>query len=201
MAHYPLDVYTLREIYHTWKGCAWIIEGDISDCFGSLSHDLLISVLSEKIHDGRFIRLIQHLLDAGYLEDWKFNRTLSGVPQGSVVSPILSNILLDKLDQYVETVLIPHYTRGEKRRENPGYKQRMHQAEYRFKRGLTKEGQHLRKAAQHLPSKDPQDPSYRRLHYCRYADDFALGFIVMYLLARLPGKPHRNRAQKIHNDS
>ena len=134
-------------------------------------------MLSEKIHDGRFIRLIQHLLDAGYLEDWKFNRTLSGVPQGSVVSPMLSNILLDKLDQYVETVLIPRYTRGEKRRENPVYKQRMHQAEYCFKRDLTKEGQHLRKAAQHLPSKDPQDPSYRRLHYCRYADDFALGFI------------------------
>src|SRR5438874_1145965 len=167
----------LRDIYHNWKGCAWIIEGDISDCFGSLSHDLLISMLSEKIHDGRFIRLIQHLLDAGYLEDWKFNRTLSGVPQGSVVSPMLSNILLDKLDQYVETVLIPRYTRGEKRRENPVYKQRMHQAEYCFKRGLTKEGQHLRKAAQHLPSKDSQDPSYRRLHYCRYADDFALGFI------------------------
>jgi group II intron reverse transcriptase/maturase len=167
----------LRDIYHNWKGCAWIIEGDISDCFGSLSHDLLISVLKEKIHDGRFIRLIKHLLDAGYLEDWKFHRTLSGVPQGSVVSPMLSNILLNKLDQYVETVLIPRYSRGERRRENPIYKHMMHQAEYRFKRGLTKEGQRLRKAAQHLPSKDPQDPSYRRLHYCRYADDFALGFI------------------------
>jgi len=74
----------LRDIYHNWKGCAWIIEGDISDCFGSLSHDLLISMLKEKIHDGRFIRLMKHLLDAGYLEDWKFNRTLSGVPQGGL---------------------------------------------------------------------------------------------------------------------
>src|SRR5947208_16311209 len=102
----------LQEIYDTWGGATWIREGDISDCFGSLNHDLLISILSEKIHDGRFMRLIQHLLDAGYLEDWKFTRTLSGVPQGSVVSPILSNILLDKLDQYVETVLIPQYTGG-----------------------------------------------------------------------------------------
>jgi len=74
----------LREIYHTWKGCAWIIEGDISDCFGTLSHDLLISLLSEKIHDGRFIRLMKQLLDAGYLEDWRFNQTLSGVPQGGL---------------------------------------------------------------------------------------------------------------------
>ena len=167
----------LREIYHTWKGCAWIIEGDISDCFGALSHDLLISVLSEKIHDGRFIRLVKQLLDAGYLEEWRFNQTLSGVPQGSVVSPILSNILLNKLDQYVETVLIPQYTRGEKKRENPSYKRLMHRAENRFKRGLTKQGQQLRKAAQQLPSKDPQDANYRRLRFCRYADDFAVGFI------------------------
>lgn len=167
----------LRDIYHTWKGCAWMIEGDISDCFGSLSHDLLISTLSEKIHDGRFMRLIKQLLDAGYLEDWQFNRTLSGVPQGSVLSPILSNILLNKLDHYVETVLIPRYTRGEKRRANPVYKRLMHQAEDRFKRGLTAQGQQLRKAAQHLPSKDPQDATFRRLRYCRYADDFALGFV------------------------
>jgi group II intron reverse transcriptase/maturase len=167
----------LREIYHTWKGCVWIIEGDISDCFGSLSHKLLISLLSEKIHDGRFIRLVKQLLDAGYLEDWRFNQTLSGVPQGSVVSPILSNILLNKLDHYVETVLIPPYTRGEKKRVNPIYKRLTSKAENRFKRGLTKQGQQFRKAAQQLPSKDPQDPNYRRLRFCRYADDFALGFI------------------------
>jgi group II intron reverse transcriptase/maturase len=167
----------LRDIYHTWKGCAWIIEGDISDCFGSLSHELLISLLSEKIHDGRFIRLVKQLLDAGYLEDWKFNQTLSGVPQGSIVSPILSNILLNRLDHFVETVLIPQHTRGEKRRKNLAYHRLMEQAENRFKRGLTKQGQQLRKAAQYLPSKDPQDPNYRRLRFCRYADDFALGFI------------------------
>jgi group II intron reverse transcriptase/maturase len=167
----------LRDIYHTWKGSAWIIEGDISDCFGSLSHDLLISLLSEKIHDGRFIRLIKHLLQAGYLEEWRFNQTLSGVPQGSILSPLLSNILLNKLDQYVETVLIPRYTRGgKKRRNNPEYKRFMYQAEKCFKRGDISQGRHFRKAAQHLPSYDPQDPTYRRLHYCRYADDFALGF-------------------------
>ena len=166
----------LRDIYHTWKGSAWIIEGDISDCFGSLSHDLLISVLSEKIHDGRFIRLVKHLLDAGYLEDWRFNQTLSGVPQGSIVSPILSNILLNKFDQYVETMLIPRYTRGKKRHNNPEYKRLMYQAEKCFKRGKTLQGQQFRKAAQQLPSYDTQDPTYRRLRYCRYADDFALGF-------------------------
>ena len=167
----------LRDIYHTWKGCCWIIEGDISDCFGSLSHELLLSLLNEKIHDGRFMRLIKQLLDAGYLEDWKLNQTFSGVPQGSVLSPLLSNILLNTFDQFVETVLIPRYTRGEKKRTNPAYKRLMQRSENRFKRGLSKEGQRFRQAAQQLPSKDPQDTTFRRLRFCRYADDFALGFI------------------------
>ena len=105
----------LREIYHTWKGMVWIIEGDIADCFGSLDHNLIISALAEHIQDGRFLNLVKKLLNAGYMEDWKVNKTLSGVPQGSILSPILSNILLSKLDRFVETELIPEYTRGEKR--------------------------------------------------------------------------------------
>jgi retron-type reverse transcriptase len=69
----------------------WFIEGDISDCFGSLDHSIMRSILAEKIHDGRFLRLIDGLLRAGYLEDWRYHQTLSGCPQGGVVSPILSN--------------------------------------------------------------------------------------------------------------
>src|SRR5215471_2404471 len=111
----------LQEIYHTWGSATGIIEGDISDCFGSLPHTLLLSTLSEQIHDGRFLNLIKKLLDAGYLEDWKYQRTLSGVPQGSIVSPALSNILLDKLDRFVETTLIPQDSRGEKRKLNQEY--------------------------------------------------------------------------------
>lgn len=77
----------LRDIYYHWPATSWFIEGDISDCFSSLSHELLVATLSERIHDGRFLALVRKLLDAGYLEDWKFHRTLSGVPQGSVVTP------------------------------------------------------------------------------------------------------------------
>jgi retron-type reverse transcriptase len=79
----------------------------------------MLSLLREKIHDGRFLHLVEKLLNAGYLEEWKYHRPLSGVPQGSLVSPILSNILLDKLDKFVETVLIPQYTQGETRKLNP----------------------------------------------------------------------------------
>jgi group II intron reverse transcriptase/maturase len=166
----------LQDIYHTWGGTTWLIEGDIADCFGTLSHELLIATLSEKIHDGRFLHLMKKLLDAGYGEDWKFNQTLRGVPQGSIASPVLSNILLDKLDQFVETVLIPHYTRGDKRKLNKEYIQLMSRAQRRFKKGQTEAAQRLRKQAQHLPAYDTYDPDYRRLKYCRYADDFCLGF-------------------------
>jgi Reverse transcriptase (RNA-dependent DNA polymerase) len=99
----------LREIANTWTGTTWFIEGDISDCFTSLDHEVMVEILAEKIHDNRFLRLIRNMLTAGYLEDWKWNATLSGVPQGGVVSPVLSNIYLHKLDTYVETVLIPQH--------------------------------------------------------------------------------------------
>src|SRR5260221_8980886 len=138
----------LQDIYHNWGGTTWIIEGDIADCFGSLSHELLISALSEKIQDGRFLHLMRKLLDAGYLEDWQFNQTLSGVPQGSIVSPVLSNILLNKLDQFVETVLIPQYTRGEERKPNLTYRRILDRARYRFKKGQTEAALQLRKQAQ-----------------------------------------------------
>ena len=167
----------LREIYQNWVGSIWFIEGDISKCFDALSHELLLSILRETIKDERFIRLIRGLLNAGYLEEWRWNQTYSGTPQGSIVSPILANLYLDKLDKFVEEVLIPHYTKGERRKPNPVYEKLRHRATYLSKTGRHAEAQALRKQAQHLPSIDPGDPDYRRLRYCRYADDFLLGFI------------------------
>ena len=96
----------LREIQRTWTGTTWFIEADISDCFGSLDHSIMVRILAEKIQDNRFLRLIGNMLKAGYLEDWEYHDTLSGCPQGGVVSPILSNIYLDKLDKFVERELI-----------------------------------------------------------------------------------------------
>ena len=167
----------LREIYHKWVGSVWFIEGDISKCFDALSHALLLSILRETIKDERFIRLISGLLNAGYLQAWRWNQTYSGTPQGSIVSPILANLYLDKLDKFVEKVLIPQYTKGERRKPNPAYEKLMHRATYLSKTGRQEEAQALRKQAQQLPSIDPHDPDYRRLRYCRYADDFILGFI------------------------
>src|SRR6266700_4216734 len=136
-----------------------------------------IQTLSEKIHDGRFINLLRKLFDAGYMEDWTFNETLSGVPQGGIVSPLLANILLDKLDTFVETVLIPKYTKGVKRKKNREYDRLMTNSLRLRERGHVQEAEEMRKKAQKLPSQDMNDPDYRRLRYVRYADDFLLGFI------------------------
>src|SRR5438552_3698141 len=166
----------LREIYHQWVGTAWLIEGDISQCFDKLSHELLLTTLSEQIHDGRFLNLLRELFDAGSVEDWTLNHTLSGVPQGGIVSPILSNILLNKLDTFVETELIPRYTKGVKRRANLEYARLLANSHHHRKQGDTEKAEQLRRKAQAMPSKDVNDPDYRRLKYVRYADDFLLGF-------------------------
>jgi group II intron reverse transcriptase/maturase len=166
----------LREMQRTWTGTVWFIEGDVSDCFGQLDLSIMLKILAEKIHDNRFLRLIANMLKAGYLEDWKYHETLSGSPQGGVVSPILSNIYLHKLDAYVETVLIPQCTRGKHRRGNPEYRRRTHQMTLARRRGDRETVRALRRETRQLPSVDPQDPGYRRLRYSRYADDHILGF-------------------------
>jgi len=166
----------LREI-RKWDGTTWFIEGDISQCFDKLGHAILLETLRETIHDEVFIKYTSELLEAGYLEDWKYHATLSGTPQGGVVSPLLANIYLDKLDKFVEQTLIPEYTRGEKRARNAEYRKLAWEAYGARKQGKTEEARQLRRQQQQLPSMDPEDPDFRRLKYVRYADDFLLGFI------------------------
>ncbi|MCX4684017.1 reverse transcriptase domain-containing protein [Kitasatospora purpeofusca] len=166
----------LREVAHTWTGTSWFVEGDIADCFGSLDHQVLLSILGEKIHDQRFLRLVRNMLTAGYMEDWKWGATLSGAPQGGVASPILSNIYLHKLDEFVEKVLIPEYTYGERRARNPAYLELQNLLAKARRRGDRPQARTLRQRMTGLPSADPNDPEYRRLRYVRYADDHLLGF-------------------------
>jgi group II intron reverse transcriptase/maturase len=166
----------LREIQDTWTGTVWFIEGDISDCFGRIDHEILLAIVAEKILDNRFLRLIRNMLEAGYLEDWEYHDTLSGVPQGGVVSPVLSNIYLDKLDKFVENELIPHYTAGNTRKYNPGYAKIRRQLKSARRDGDRAAARELVKQRRAVPYGDPVDPGYRRLFYCRYADDHLLGF-------------------------
>jgi group II intron reverse transcriptase/maturase len=166
----------LREI-QKWDGSTWFIEGDIKGCFDNIDHEILLSILKENIHDNRFIRLVENLLKVGYLEDWKYNNTLSGTPQGGIISPLLSNIFLDRMDKYVETELLPQYNKGERRKRSKEYAAVQMRMLTRKKNGKVTEYKELRRQLQSMPSYDMTDPDFQRLRYVRYADDFLLGFI------------------------
>ena len=177
----------LLHIQKTFSGAKWFIEGDIKGFFDNIDHDVLVGILRERISDDRFIRLIRKFLKAGYVEDWTFHNTYSGMPQGGIVSPILANIYLDKLDKYVKEY-IRHFDKGTKRR--PGKESNdLANERKRTVRKLKKIKDGTEKAAlvarlkaieqerAAFPSGDEMDGSYRRLKYIRYADDFILGVI------------------------
>ena len=177
----------LLHIQKTFNGAKWFIEGDIKGFFDNIDHDVLVGILRERISDDRFIRLIRKFLKAGYVEDWTFHNTYSGMPQGGIVSPILANIYLDKLDKYVKEY-IQHFDKGTKRR--PGKESNnLANERKRTVRKLKKVKDGTEKAAlvarlkaieqerAAFPSGDEMDGSYRRLKYIRYADDFILGVI------------------------
>jgi hypothetical protein len=92
------------------------------------------------------------------------------------VSPILSNIYLHKLDEFVEQELIPQYTRGARRKENPEYRRIADRQRNARQRGDRAAARDLAMQLRSLPSRDPADPGYRRLRYIRYADDHILGY-------------------------
>jgi group II intron reverse transcriptase/maturase len=167
----------LRHVALAWTGTTWFVEGDIARCFDSLDHDVMLGILGEKIRDNRFLRLVRNMLEAGYMEDWAWNATLSGAPQGGVLSPILSNIYLHKLDEFVETVLIPEYTRGVHRAKNPEYRRIEAALQRARRRDDRAESRELRRRLRTTPSQVMTDPGFRRLRYVRYADDTLLGFI------------------------
>jgi retron-type reverse transcriptase len=133
-------------------------------------------ILRENIRDNRFLRLIEGALKAGYCEEWQYHPSLSGSPQGGIISPILSNIYMDRLDRYVQETLSPEYTQGKSRAVNPAY-WRIQSLALRYKKtGNIERSKELRKEQLKIPYGDPNDPNYRRLRYVRYADDFLLGF-------------------------
>jgi len=168
----------LAEVQRIWTGTRWFIEGDIVQYFDTIDHDILLGVLGERIDDNRFLTLVRRLLQAGYLEEWRFHATLSGTPQGGVISPLLANLYLHAFDRYVTGTLIPAYTRGTQRRTDPAY-QRLCNRRHSLK-GKPEAAAEVRaiiQARRRMSSKDPYDPTYRRLWYVRYADDFLLGYI------------------------
>ena len=157
----------LREIQRTWKGTKWFIEADIKGCYDNISHKILIDILNRNIKDPTLIKLIEDMLKAGDMEEWKFHRTYSGTPQGNGVSPLLTNIVLNELDKYVENELIPKHTKGSYRKKNTEYTKLTREMEQASKSRDRDLYQRLRKERRKIPNGDPNDPTYTRLRYAR----------------------------------
>jgi retron-type reverse transcriptase len=144
--------------------------------FDNLDHEMVLDILAKDIKDTRFLKLIRTMLKAGYMEDWKYHETLSGTPQGGVASPILANIVLNELDKFVENELLPKYNREERRKKTPEFLRTYSSIKRAKQKGDRQKVKELTKELRKMPSRDPDDPHYRRLRYNRYADDMILGF-------------------------
>ncbi len=177
----------LECIQSTFTGTKWFVEGDIKGFFDNIDHNVMIAILAERIDDERFLRLIRKFLNAGYFEDWKYNRTYSGTPQGGIVSPILANIYLDKFDKYIREYA-QSFDKGKKRKPTKESK-RLETKIKMLRKTLKSEEDESRKAElnrqikevqEHqlsIPYSDAMDEDFRRIKYVRYADDFLIGVI------------------------
>lgn len=177
----------LGMIQKSFAGAKWFIEGDIKGFFDNIDHNVLISILRERISDERFLRLIRKFFNAGYVEDWKYNKTYSGTPQGGIISPMLANIYLDKFDKYIKEYAAK-FRKGDRRSINPEY-WRLNNKKNRLKQKLQKtsdeqmrknylyEIAQLSKQMLSTPHKDAMDADFRRMQYVRYADDFLISVI------------------------
>lgn len=177
----------LTSIQKTFTGVKWFVEGDIKGFFDNIDHGTLIDILRLRIADERFLRLISKFLKAGYVEDWKYNRTYSGTPQGGIVSPILANIYLDQFDKYMRDYA-QSFNKGTKRQMCKEYKclntrtvnlrkKWREETDKTEKSRLFENLKRMQKQMLATPSMDEMDENYRRLRYVRYADDFLVGVI------------------------
>ncbi|MHB8069529.1 MAG: group II intron reverse transcriptase/maturase [Desulfobaccales bacterium] len=200
----------LETVKYGWTGVKWIIDMDIQGFFDNVDHQVMMQLLEKRIDDHRFLHLIRAMLKAGYMEDWKYHATYSGTPQGGIISPLLSNIYLHELDEYMEQVQMD-FRRGKDRRKNTAYTKLAWRVEslrkaYREMKEsnadkiafhiIRKEIKFLKQKMGKLKSKDPMDEGYKRLWYCRYADDFLVGIIGSKLEAQEIMEKVKNFVQK-----
>ena len=154
----------LGQIKRTYTSVNWFIEGDISKCFDSFDHKLLVKLVERRVQDKGFTDLLHKALKAGYLFQGQFFSPDVGTPQGSIVSPILCNNLMHGLDDYVEK-LRGEFEIGTRHKVNPEW------------RRLSRLGQIKTIHRENIGSRMHKDSGYKRLKYVRYADDFIIGII------------------------
>jgi len=177
----------LLKIQATFTGVKWFVEGDIKGFFDNINHNVLITIMSKRIKDERFLRLIRKFLNAGYMEDWIYHKTYSGTPQGGIISPILANIYLDQLDKYMKEYA-ENFNKGKERKRTPEYRKLEVQrgklvrnlkscTDEIERNNIVSEIRIIEKERCNVPMGEAMDEEYKRLQYVRYADDFLVGII------------------------
>ena len=171
----------LNSLKKEFTGVSWFIEGDIKACFDSIDHHVLVDIINKKIKDARLIKLIWKFLKAGYMEDWKYNATYSGCPQGGIASPILSNIYLNELDRFAEKIAKEFYKPKDKvytaeygklASARDYSRKLLKMATGQRKTELLKQIKSLKAEMHKVPYVSKTD---KVLKYIRYADDFIIG--------------------------
>ena len=164
----------LKQVREQFGVASWYIEGEISKCFDSIDPHKLMAVVESVIKDRKFTRLIWKSLGTGYFEFREYQTSLIGTPQGSIISPILANIYMHRLDLFIEE-LKRQYDKGIRTRNLNAYKRLNWHLN---KKDLSLSKEEKRKLATKMrldPSRDLLDPNFRRLFYVRYADDWIIG--------------------------
>lgn len=164
----------LKTLYTNFRYSQWIIEGDISKCFDSFDHGKLMKLIENKISDRRFTHYINKAINTGYFEFREFKHNIAGTPQGSIISPLLANIFLHQLDEYIASLKV-NFDKGTKPQRSPkarNFEGRIVRAK---KRGDMELVHHLSIEARKFSSINFEDPNFRRLMYLRYADDWIIG--------------------------
>ena len=155
----------LEAVKHQFKGASWVIEGGISGCFDSIDHQRLMNLIENKILDRQFTKLIRKSLRCGYFEFTRYELNVEA--QGSIISPILSNIYLHQLDGEIQ-ILKDRFDRGTRPRANKEYRRMSYLMEESGMAGGLQQVQEGFKGPQNIPHTDYSD--LRRLNYVRYAD-------------------------------
>ncbi len=176
----------LHHVERRFRWVDYIIEGDIEQAYPTIDHHILVNLLEKRINDPRFIRLVWKLLGCGVLDEERIIWNKTGVPQGSIVSPILANIYYHELDEYVNELRKQYEING---KNNKGLKSKAYKLlEYKINKVYKEmktcevqspERQKLAKKLKKLRAErltvEGLKAKVTRIEYVRYADDWMIG--------------------------
>ena len=173
----------MRYLEAKFQSVHYILEVDFYKAFDSIDHSSLMNMFNNDIWCPKTLKLIKSGLKAGYWQLGNLHDNLSvGTPQGSILSPLLCNIFLHKLDEFMEKLKV-QYKVGDKRDGNPEYIKLQNKLKYWRKKGYNiikpTEYKNLLRPFLRLTSIQ-RNNDYVRIHYVRYADDFVVGIEGSY---------------------